>query len=79
MALQDALVSAGFDAPIRASIRWNIWLKLLGNVCFNPISALTLATFDRITSKPGLRALCNSMMAEAQAVATALGVAIPRK
>ena len=59
LALRDALVSAGFDAPIRDAIRWNIWLKLWGNVCFNPISALTLATLDRITSEPGLRALCN--------------------
>jgi len=79
MALRDALVSAGFDAPIRTSIRQNIWLKLLGNVCFDPISALTLATLDRITSEPGLRALCNSMMIEAQAVAAALGVAIPNQ
>jgi ketopantoate reductase len=75
----DALVSAGFDAPIRESIRWNIWLKPWGNVCFNPISALTLATLDRITSEPGLRALCKSMMAEAQALAAALGVAIPEQ
>jgi 2-dehydropantoate 2-reductase len=77
IALRDALVSAGFDAPIRDAIRWNIWLKLWGNVCFNPISALTLATLDRVTTEPGLRALCVSMMAEARAVATALGVAIP--
>jgi 2-dehydropantoate 2-reductase len=77
VALRDALVSAGFDAPIRDTIRWNIWLKLWGNVCFNPISALTLATLDRVTCEPGLRALCKSMMAEAQAVAAALGVAIP--
>src|ERR1700691_5110230 len=74
---RDALVWAGLDGAIRGSIRWNIWLKLWGNVCFNPISALTLATLDRITSEPGLRALCKSMMAEAQAVAAALGVAIP--
>jgi ketopantoate reductase len=46
-ALRDALVSAGFDAPIRDAIRWNVWLKLWGNVCFNPISALTLAPLDR--------------------------------
>jgi 2-dehydropantoate 2-reductase len=78
-ALRDALVSAGFDAPIRTSIRWNIWLKLFGNVCFNPISALTLATLDRITSEPALRALCELMMAEAHAVAAALGVAIPQQ
>jgi 2-dehydropantoate 2-reductase len=79
VALRDALVSAGFDAPIRDTIRWNIWLKLWGNVCFNPISALTLATLDRVTSEPGLRALCKSMMVEAQAVANALGVAIPEQ
>ena len=77
MALRDALVSAGFDAPIRDAIRWNIWLKLWGNVCFNPISALTLATLDRVTSERGLRALCTSMMVEAQSVAQALGVRIP--
>jgi 2-dehydropantoate 2-reductase len=79
IALRDALVSAGLDAPIRESIRWNVWLKLWGNVCFNPISVLTLATLDRITSETGLRALCKSMMAEAQAVAAALSVSIPEQ
>src|SRR5246127_793003 len=79
LALRDALVSAGFDAPIRDTIRWNIWLKLWGNVCFNPISALTLATLDRVTSEPGLRALCKSMMAEAQAITTSLGLTIPEQ
>jgi 2-dehydropantoate 2-reductase len=78
-ALRDALVSAGFDAPIRDAIRWNVWLKLWGNVCFNPISALTLATLDRITTEPSLRALCRTMMVEAQSVAVALGVAIPNE
>src|SRR6202167_2034581 len=77
VALRDALVSAGFEVPIRDTIRWSIWLKLWGNVCFNPISALTLATLDRVTSEPGLRALCKSMMAEAQAITTALGLNIP--
>jgi 2-dehydropantoate 2-reductase len=76
-ALRDALVSAGFDAPIRDAIRWNVWLKLWGNICFNPISALTLAPLDRITTEPSLRALCRTMMVEAQSVAEALGVAIP--
>jgi 2-dehydropantoate 2-reductase len=78
VALRDALVSAGFDAPIRDTIRWSIWLKLWGNVCFNPISALTLATLDRVTSEPGLRALCKSMMAEAQAITASLGLTIPK-
>jgi 2-dehydropantoate 2-reductase len=76
-ALRDALVSAGFDAPIRDAIRWNVWLKLWGNVCFNPISALTLAPLDRITTEPSLRGLCRTMMVEAQTVAIALGVSIP--
>jgi len=79
VALRDALVSAGFDAPIRDTIRWSIWLKLWGNVCFNPISALTLATLDRVTSEPGLRALCKSMMAEAQAITTSLRLTIPEQ
>jgi len=75
--LSEALTAAGFDAPIRDSIRWNIWLKLWGNVCFNPISALTGATLDRITSEPALRSLCKSMMLETQAVNESLGVQIP--
>ena len=75
--LSEALISAGFEAPVREAIRWNIWLKLWGNVCFNPISALTHATLDRITTEPGLRMLCRTMMIEAQSVAEALGVSIP--
>jgi len=53
--------------------------KAVGQCLLQTISALTLATLDRITSEPGLRALCKSMMAEAQAVAAALGVAIPEQ
>jgi len=75
--LSEALNAAGFDAPIRDNIRWNIWLKLWGNVCFNPISALTGATLDRITGEPALRSLCKSMMLETQAVNESLGVQIP--
>ncbi len=78
-ALSAAMEHSGLEAPIRQGIRWNIWLKLWGNVCFNPISALTGATLDRITSEPNLRALCRTMMLEAQAVSHALGVDIPAK
>ena len=74
--LAAALTAAGFDAPIRDAIRWNVWLKLWGNVCFNPISALTHATLDRITTAPALRALCQQMMHEAKAVTEALNVHI---
>jgi 2-dehydropantoate 2-reductase len=75
--LSGALIAAGFDAPIRDNIRWNIWLKLWGNVCFNPISTLTGATLGRMTSDPELRALCKTMMQETQAVNEALGVQTP--
>jgi 2-dehydropantoate 2-reductase len=75
--LSSALIAAGFDAPVRDNIRWNIWLKLWGNVCFNPISTLTGATLGRMTSEPELRALCKTMMLETQAVNEALGVQIP--
>jgi 2-dehydropantoate 2-reductase len=75
--LARALTEAGFDAPVRESIRWNIWLKLWGNVCFNPISALTGATLDRMIGEPKLLALCKTMMLETKAVNEALGVQIP--
>jgi 2-dehydropantoate 2-reductase len=77
-ALSAVLEAAGLDAPVREDIRWNIWLKLWGNVCFNPISALTGATLERITGEPALRALCERMIAETRAVHEALGVHIPR-
>jgi 2-dehydropantoate 2-reductase len=75
--LSAALIAAGFDAPLRDNIRWNIWLKLWGNVCFNPISALTGATLGRMTGDADLRALCKTMMQETQAVNEALDVRIP--
>ena len=75
--LSSALSKAGFDAPVRDNIRWNIWLKLWGNVCFNPISALTGATLGRMIGNPALRALCKTMMLETQAVNEALDVHIP--
>jgi 2-dehydropantoate 2-reductase len=76
-ALSKALNESGIDAPVRDNIRWNIWLKIWGNVCFNPISVLTGATLDRITSEPGLLALCKTMMLESKAVNESLGIQIP--
>jgi 2-dehydropantoate 2-reductase len=75
--LSRVLTAASFDAPVRDNIRWNIWLKLWGNVCFNPISALTGATLGRMTGDPDLRDLCKAMMQETQAVNEALDVRIP--
>ncbi|MBN9509571.1 MAG: 2-dehydropantoate 2-reductase [Alphaproteobacteria bacterium] len=73
----QALQSAGFKAPIRPRIRDEIWVKLWGNMAFNPLSALTGATLDRITGRPDLRAAARTMMVEGQQVAEALGVRFP--
>ena len=73
--LSRALMSAGVRAPVR-SIRREMWVKLLGNVSFNPISALTLATLDRLATEPGTRAIARTMMEETRAIAEAVGVPI---
>ena len=75
--LSEALIAAGLKAPIRAKIRDEIWIKLWGNLSFNPISALTGATLDVICTDPGTRALARAMMVEAQAIAEKLGVRFP--
>jgi len=72
--LAKALVSAGLKAPVRPKIRDEIWVKLWGNLAFNPISALTRATLDVICADPPTRAVARAMMVEAQAVAEKLGV-----
>lgn len=72
--LSEMMVAAGMEAPIRNNIRDEIWLKLWGNLCFNPISALTHATLDIITSDPATRALSRAMMMEAKAIGDKLGV-----
>lgn len=73
-ALSQALMGAGFKAPVSKDIRAEIWLKLWGNLCFNPISALTQATLEDIARFGPTRALVARMMGEGQAVAEALGV-----
>ncbi|RAI58919.1 2-dehydropantoate 2-reductase [Roseicella frigidaeris] len=73
-ALAAALVGAGFKAPVRPKIRDEIWVKLWGNMAFNPLSALTTATLDVITGDAELRSIVRAMMLEGQAVAEALGV-----
>ncbi len=72
--LSHAMVEAGFSAPVRPRIRDAIWVKLWGNLSFNPISALTHATLDVIATDPGTRGLARNMMLEAQAIAERLGV-----
>jgi 2-dehydropantoate 2-reductase len=72
--LSQALMKAGFKAPVSKDIRSEIWVKLWGNLSFNPISALTHATLEQICSFGPTRELAARMMREAQAVGEALGV-----
>jgi 2-dehydropantoate 2-reductase len=73
-AFAEMMIKAGFKCPVRPRIRDEIWIKLWGNLCFNPISALTTATLDRIVADEDTRALARAMMVEAQAIAEKLGV-----
>ena len=72
--LAELFVAAGMKAPVLDRIRDEIWLKLWGNVCFNPISALTHATLDVICTDPATRALSRAVMLEAQTIAESFGV-----
>ena len=74
LGLAKVLIEAGLKAPVRPRIRDEIWIKLWGNLCFNPISVLTHAMLDEIATDPGTGAVARRMMAEAQAVGEALGV-----
>lgn len=73
-ALADALEAAGLKCRLYEQIRDDIWLKLWGNLCFNPISALTHATLDVVATDPGTRAVAHSMMSEAETLARKMGV-----
>ena len=73
-ALSQVFMKAGFKAPIARDIRSELWVKLWGNLSFNPISALTHATLEDICRFPATRELATRMMQEGQAVAEALGV-----
>jgi 2-dehydropantoate 2-reductase len=71
--LSQILSKAGLNAPVCSNIRDELWLKLWGNLAFNPMSALTGLTVDRLTSRPDLRGTARAMMEEAALVAEALG------
>jgi 2-dehydropantoate 2-reductase len=73
-ALSAALTAAGFKAPVSSDLRSEIWLKLWGNMSFNPISALTHATLEEICRFPLTRELAAQMMTEAQTIANKLAV-----
>ena len=73
-AISEAFRAGGLKAPISARLRDEIWLKLWGNLCFNPISALTRATLDIVATDAGTRALSRNMMLEAERIGRRIGV-----
>ena len=77
LALSKALSAAGLKAPVRPKIRDEIWVKLWGNLSFNPISALTHSTLDVLCTDAGTREVARNMMLEAQTIAEKLAVKFP--
>jgi len=72
--ISEAFTKAGLKCPLLENVRSEMWLKLWGNLTFNPISALTHATLQDICEHPHGHALAAQMMKEAQAVAEKLGI-----
>lgn len=75
-ALAELLTTAGFEATVSDSVRYDLWYKLWGNLTMNPISALTGATIDRVLADPLLREFCSAAMREAAAIGARLGCEI---
>lgn len=73
-ALSSILEEAGVESPIKPDLRSEIWLKLWGNLSFNPVSVLTGGTLEGLARDSGTRAVLGAMMEEARAVGEALGV-----
>ncbi len=75
--IAEALVASGLRAPITARIRHEIWVKVLGNASFNPVSALTRATLVQMVRDPGVCSLIRNIMQEVEAVSSKLGMELP--
>ncbi len=76
-AIAEALIQAGLRCPVTTRIRHEIWVKLLGNVAFNPLSALTRATLAQMARDPDVCQVVRSIMIEVEAVANKLGIELP--
>jgi 2-dehydropantoate 2-reductase len=75
--IAEALIAAGLRCPVTTRIRQEIWVKILGNVAFNPISALTGATLVQMARDPDVNALVRRIMEETVAVGAKLGLKVP--
>lgn len=76
-AIAADLIAAGLRAPVSTRIRNEMWVKLLGNVAFNPLSALTRATLAAMAQDPGVCSVVRSIMTEVEEVARRLGMELP--
>jgi len=75
--IAEALIASGFRCPVSTRIRHEIWVKVLGNASFNPVSALTRATLAQMARDPGVSAVIRSIMQEVEAVSHKLGMELP--
>jgi 2-dehydropantoate 2-reductase len=75
--IAEALIASGLRAPITTRLRHEIWVKVLGNASFNPVSALTRATLAQMVRDPGVCALIRSIMEEVEAASRKLGMELP--
>jgi 2-dehydropantoate 2-reductase len=76
-AIARAFAAGGLKCPVEADIRRHIWLKLIGNAAFNPVTALTGATLGELGSRPEMLELLRALLAEGTEVATRLGIELP--
>jgi 2-dehydropantoate 2-reductase len=75
--IAEALIASGFRCPITTRIRHEIWVKVLGNASFNPVSALTRATLAQMARDPGVSSVIRNIMQEVEAVSHKLGMELP--
>ncbi len=75
--IAEALIASGLRCPITTHIRQEIWVKILGNVVFNPISALTGATLVQMARHPEVSAIVREVMRETEALGAKLGFELP--
>jgi len=75
--IAEALIASGLRCPITSHIRQEIWVKILGNASFNPVSALTRATLAQMVNDPDVTAVIRNIMQEVEAVSLKLGMKLP--
>ena len=75
--IAEALIASGLRCPVTTRIRHEIWVKVLGNASFNPVSALTRATLAQMVRDPGVASVIRSIMQEVEAVSQKLGMELP--